>query len=224
MRDHDQKYYLIKSGEVKKRAEEHRKTYIRLMDELWKVVESFGCTEARIDRRMMLIEGLRFKGDVPLGWTKPKRRGVSYPKRGTLGASTKKFFTPSGSYCVETHPELQSFEKWLGCPFHCAWKSKDGKSSGSYHLGRLFSDGVVFWYDPQGPMMLELPDVARAKKDAEEQGRIVENKVLDWVPPKGLKEILKEEWDLMAAKHKHREKERLSGCALIENTLGSGRE
>jgi hypothetical protein len=44
--------------------------------------------------------------------------------------------------------------------------------------------------------------VAAAKARALKEGRTIDGNVLDWVPPKGLKEILSEEWDLMAAKHK----------------------
>lgn len=201
MRDREQKYYLVKSGEVKRRAEEHRKVFIRLRQELWKIVESFGSDTASICDTMMIIEGIKFKGSPPEGWKKPGRYGLSLPKRGTLTPELRKYFPPSNSYRVETHPELKSFGAWLKCPFGYQWKSKDGKSSGSYLIGRIFSKGFVFWYDPEGPIMLELPDVAGAKKRAEENGEIVENNVLDWVPPKGLKEILKEEWDLMAAKH-----------------------
>lgn len=201
MRDSPQKYYLVKSGEVRRRAEEYRKTYIRLKANLWKIISSFGCEEASLDVRMMLIRSLRFKKAPPAGWTKPNRWGLSRPKPGTLKPEIRKFFTPSGTYCVETHMELKSFEAWLACPFGYSWKSKDGKSSGSATIGRLFSDGFVYWYDPEGPIMLELPDVAGAKKRAAERGELVDNNALDWVPPKGLKEILSEEWDLMAAKH-----------------------
>lgn len=206
MRDSQQKYYLCKSGEVKRRAEEHRKTFLRLRAELWKVVESFGATAARLDDRMMLIQGIEFKGEPPVGWTK-KKHGVSRPKRGILGFNERKFFTPDGSYSVETHKELRPFGDWLKCPFSYLWNSKDGKSSGRNHIGRLFSDGFTYWYDPAGPIMLELPDVEAAKKRALERGEIADNNVLDWVPPKGLKEILGEEWGLMAAKHKQKTKE-----------------
>lgn len=201
MRDADQKYYICKSGEVKHRAEEHRTTFLRLKDKLWEVVNSFGSERASIDTRMMLIQGIEFKGEPPVGWTK-KKNGVSKPKRGTLPPEVRKFFTPDGSYYVTPHEDLNPLAKWLNCPFGYSWKSKDGKSSGMHHLGRLFSDGFTYWYDKDGPIMLELPDVAKAKAESIKRGEIVENNVLDWVPPKGLKEILPEEWDLMAAKHK----------------------
>jgi hypothetical protein len=47
-----------------------------------------------------------------------------------------------------------------------------------------------------------LPDVALAKAECAKNGYTVEGNALDWTPPKGLKEILLEEWELMAAKHK----------------------
>lgn len=205
MRDRDQKYYLCKSGEVKRRAEEHRKAYIKLKSKLWKVVESFGSDSASIDTQMMLIRGIAFKGDAPTGWTKEKH-GVSRPKKGTLPAEVRRFFVPDGGYMVETHKDLVGFLQWLGCPFGYGWKSKEGASSGSSHIGRLFARDRMFWYDEHGPIMLELPDVAGAKARAAEAGHIVDDNVLDWTPPKGLKEIMKEEWDLMAARHERAEK------------------
>ncbi len=199
MKDRDQKYYICKSGEVKKRAEEYRKTFLRLKAELWRVVETFGADSASIDDEMMLIRGIAFKGATPQGWTKPKH-GISYPKRGTLGFDARKHFTPSGSYSVEMHKELRPFREWLKCPFGYHYTIKAGQ--GFTHIGRLFNRSFVYWYDSSGPIMLELPDVAGAKARALESGETVVDGVLDWVPPKGLKEILPEEWALMAARHK----------------------
>ena len=202
MKDCDQKHYLCTSGEVKRRAEEHRRTFIRLKENLWKVVKSLDSDEACINDAMMLIEGIRFKGVyVPDGWTKPDRRMLSRPKRGTLPPETMKFFTPGGSYAIETHPELKAFNDWLKCPFSYSYQSKDGTMTGRNTIGRLFSDGFTYWYSSTGPIMLVLPDVTAAKKRAKEKKEIVDGSVLDWTPPKGLKEILREEWDLMAAKH-----------------------
>ena len=203
MRDADQKYYICKSGEVKRQAEEYRKTYLRLKTKLWEVAESFGVAEASLCPQMMLIRGLCFKGEPPAGWTKAKH-SISYPKRGTLAPGVREFFTPPGSYTVTTHKELLHFQTWLNCPFHYSFTTKDG--SGSSTIGRIFSDGFVYWYDPTGPIMLELPDVAAAKKRCKAKKEIPDNNMLDWVPPKGLKEIMIEEWNLMSAKHKKKTK------------------
>jgi hypothetical protein len=202
MKDCTQKHYLCTSGEVKRHAEEHRHTFIRLREQLWKVVKSFGSDEASICDTMMLIRGIKFKGAPPEGWTKPNRYEGSRPKRGTLPPETMKFFTPGGSYFIETHPELKALNEWLKCPFSYSYQSKDGKTTGRNTIGRLFSDGFTYWYSSTGPIMLILPDVAAAKARAKEKKEIVDGNVLDWTPPKGLKEILKEEWDLMAAKHR----------------------
>jgi hypothetical protein len=205
MRDLDQKYYLCKSGEVKKHAEEHRRTFLRLRAKLWKVVTSFGSDEASICDTMMLIRGIHFKDGTPAGWTKPGRHDrCSHPKRGTLSPEIQAFFTPSGNYFIELHEELKPFGDWLKCPFHYSYTSKDGRCSGRSTIGRIFADSFVYWYDPAGPIMLILPDVAAAKARSVKKREIVDGNVLDWQPPAGLKEILSEEWDLMEAKHKRR--------------------
>lgn len=119
MRDSDQKYYLCKSGEVKKRAEAHRATFIKL----------------------------------------------------------RKFFTPDGGYFVELHPELHPelkvFEDWLGCPQRYSYTQGKG-TSGATCIGRMFQQGIAYWYDGKGPILLELPDVAAARAYAKKEGRVVE--------------------------------------------------
>jgi hypothetical protein len=203
MRDLDQKHYLCTSGEVKKRAEEHRRVFLRLRARLWKVVKSFGSDEASICDSMMLICGIHFKDGPPPGWTKPGRYdNCSRPKRGTVPPEIRALFTPGGSYVVEPHEELKPFGEWLNCPFRYSYTSKDGTCSGSSTIGRIFADSFVYWYDPSGPLMLILPDVAAAKVRSIKKREIVDGNVLDWQPPVGLKEILSEEWDLMKAKHK----------------------
>lgn len=206
MKDCDQKFYICVSGEVRRHAEEHRRTFCRLRDHLWKIVESLGSDEAIINDTMMLIDGIKFAGGPPTGWTKPDKSGCSRPKRGTLPPETQKFFTPGGSYWIKPHEELKAFGDWLKCPFDYSYKSKDGTTSGSNTIGRLFADSFVYWYNPKGPILLVLPDVAAAKSRAAKKKEIVEDNVLNWTPPKGLKEILSEEWDLMTAKHRRKSK------------------
>lgn len=206
MKDREQKYYICKSGEVKKQAEKHRKVFIQLVEDLWSVITALGGKEARLCYTMMLIKGIKFEKQPEVGWTKPDKFGLSRPKQGTLQPDLMQYFTPKGSYAVTLHPELKEFKDWLKCPFWYSYKTQGG--SGSITIGRLFADTFVYWYDPKGPILLELPDVARAKREAINNNQTIDNDVLDWKPPKGLKEILIEEWNLMAAKHKKKQKER----------------
>jgi hypothetical protein len=94
MRDHEQKYYLCQSGEVKRRAEEYRQVNLRLRAKLWDVISSFGAEKASICGTMMLIRGIAFKGAPPKGWTKP-RHGISRPKPGTLSPELRQYFQPA---------------------------------------------------------------------------------------------------------------------------------
>lgn len=202
-------FYLCESGEVKKRANAYRRTYIRLKGVLFDVVKSVGSDKSYIDDTMMLISGVKFDGPVPAGWSKPHRRTKDCrPLRTKENAELLKHFTPFGCYCVKAHPELQKFWDWLECPDSYRWKSADGKSSGSRGIGDFFRNLQMYWYAERGPLLLKTPDVAAAKEEAEKEKRIVEGNVLNWQPPKGLRRILPQKWDLMQAEHAARKGEK----------------
>ncbi len=201
MEDHPQIHYLCASGEVKKRAEAHRRAFTKLRKALFDVVHSLGATRCRIQDSMLLLQGITFEGEPPTGWTKKDKGGCSRPKPTKANAEILKHFTPSGGYCIETHPDLLDFEKWLGCPMSYEY-TQAPTSKGWSTIGRMFADGVLYWYSATGPILAILPDIAAARIYAEEHRQVVVGNVLDWKPPKGLKRILPEEWKLMQAKHK----------------------
>ncbi len=198
MQDFPQKYYLCVSGEVKERAEEYQKAYNELWSHLIKLVKSMGATDYRFEPSMMLLIGIKFKGEPPKGWT--KKRGYSRPPD---NKAISKYFTPSGGHRITTHPKLAAFQEWLGCPMSYSY-TKGKTNSGWTTIGRLFSDGLLYWYDSTGPILLVIPDVALARSQARAEGLKIADKGLTWKRPKGLKEILPEEWYLMSANHEQK--------------------
>ena len=194
------KYYICESGEVRKKANAHRAAFIRLKSALFDVVNSLGAKQCRIETDMMLLSGIYFPNDPPAGWTKKGPRG-SRPKPIKANADILKHFTPSTPYQVTTHPELQALWDWLKCPASYSWKMPGKEHSGWEMIDHRFSTHQACWLDANGPVVLILPNVAAAKAKALELGRAIEGSALDWTPPKGLREILPEEWDLMKARH-----------------------
>lgn len=193
-------YYLCESGEVRKRANSHRTTYIKLKTALVNAVEALGCKDASVDETMMRLRGVVFPGAVPAGWSKPDKHRLSRPLRLKENEAVRKHFTPDGGYMVERHPQLQEFFTWLGCP--TGYRYTQGKTcSGNTCIGNIFAPVGVYWYAARGPLMLRTPDVAKEKADAASEKREVEKGALDWKPPKGLRRILAEEWALMQAKY-----------------------
>lgn len=185
-------FYLANSGEAKKKAWEYRASFIRLGAALFKIVESFGATKASTCDTMMLLRGVILPKPLD-GWTKPDRDGLSRPLKTKANADLLRHFTPGGYYAVKEHPELAAFNEWLKCP--CGYSYTQGPNiSGTTRIGK------------HGPVGVVLPNVAKERAEAVAAGKKVENNVLDWKPPRGLKRILCEEWDLMEAKHKARSK------------------
>jgi hypothetical protein len=201
MQDFPQKHYICVAGNVKKHAEAYREAHMRLYGKLITVAKSVGVTSIHYEPSMMLLISLYFKEAPPAGWTKKDKYGRSRPLPTLANKEMLTHFTPGGSHQITTHPELLAFQTWLGCPLSYNYKQGD-TCSGWSTIGRLFSDGLLYWYSVTGPIVLVIPDMVAARKYAKENKQIVTDNVLDWKPPKGLKEILPEEWELMAAKHK----------------------
>ena len=203
-------YYLCTSGEVKKLANEHRAAHIRLKKELWAFVESMGCKSASIDERLMRLRGVVFPSEVPSGWTKLNKHKLSCPQRYNKDPDILRYFVQRMPTIPEEPAELAKFHTWLNCPLGYHYTHKTG--NGWSRIGGFY--GVrLYWYSATSPIMLEVPDVKNAKAQAHHAGYTVKNNVLDWKLPKGCKEIMVEEWQLMVAKHKkkkHANKERTS--------------
>lgn len=200
----DSLFYLANSGEAKKKAWEYRAAVIRLGAALFKIVESYGATKASTHDTMMLLRGVILPKPLD-GWTKPDSNGLSRPLKTKANADLLRHFTPDGYYTLKEHPELAAFSDWLKCP--CGYSYTQGPNiSGSTRIGSLFRPIQVVWYSEHGPVGVVLPNVAKERAEAVAAGKTVKDNVLDWKPPRGLKCILSEEWDLMAAKHKARSK------------------
>jgi hypothetical protein len=195
------KYYLCTGKRAYAEANKYRQFHNGKVSALQEVAASIGATNFRYHPEMLLLTHVKLPDDkLTKSWTKPKG-GYSRPKKRRGNEPLLKHFTPSGWYTVEANDGLKEFWDWLGCP-----DSFDYTEGGCDCWSSLGSAGV-YWFSADGPLLVRTPDIAAAKAYADMRDYQVTNGKLDWKPPRGLKEILKEEWDLLRAKHEAKRKE-----------------
>jgi hypothetical protein len=191
------KYYLLESGEILKMAEDYRNDFFRKQKEMFEYVESIGGDGYKLGGRDGLCS-VHFPNDEqPKDFKKPDSQGCCQPyKRSKYAEEFKKYRLPS---CLET------FKDYLGCPTSLSYEY-DG-ASGCTCIGHPFNPIGVYWYCADGPLLLSVPDIQRYTKNIRE-GRedvVFKNGMDKWTIDKpGAKAILKEEWDLMVAKHEQK--------------------
>jgi hypothetical protein len=204
------KYYLCESGDAKHHADKHRDSYITLRRNLLTLVESLGAKNCRFCPDMMLLTGVFFLNDPPQGWTKKSQYG-SRPKYTKANANILTHFTPKPPYQVIRHPELQALWDWLKCPSSYEYTVPGTTTEGSSSISRYGNTHEACWISEQHPVLLVLPDLLHAKEEAAKGNHVIKGNTLDWVPPEGMREIMREEWDLMKAQYNHAEALRRAG-------------
>jgi len=124
-------------------------------------------------------------------FTKPDRKGISHPKKGT------EWFK---RWENQTGWDRRGYElaKTFGVPTNINYK-KEG-SEGWGHISHGLTSGVGFLYlSADGPYCLYVPDVAERVQYYRDQGYTVD---LTWPTEfDGAHPILKEEWELIVAQH-----------------------
>lgn len=197
-----QKYYLVESGEIRERAEIYRQALIARHKELQAITKSLGAQSYQACSWTLKLRGVGFEGEVPKGFKKPDSYGMCRPYKKNTDAL--EHFTKSGT--IERFPPYLAFFDWLGCPQCYSFDTDDGWGNSSIgHPGEPYG---LYWYDPEGPILLMVPDVEDAAVKAQEQGHRVRDNALDWrIHPThpGATEILYERWQWMRAEYKQQQ-------------------
>ncbi len=195
------KYYICKSGTIRRKAEEYRSTYIQRVNEVDKLVKPLGADKYSLHEATLLVRGVNFVGAIPEGWHKPKcLGGYARPKPTKENAVILQHFTPHGVHFVRRPPKLQEFFAWLDFPvFYDYTVEGDTDRRGSSIVS--FYNHELMWFSASSKIILALPDLEKVREEAKKERRIVVGGVLDWKTPKGLVEISKEEYAYLKAKH-----------------------
>lgn len=189
------KYYLVKSGPVLKAIKDWVKLYQAAHRASLEYVHSHGYKRWMSSRggRLIAIGG---PGEFP-DFKKANSKGVRWPKHNTVADKEIR--------ALPEAPEItEHLNKIIQCPLSISYTYPEGSGSGS--IGACWEPVGVAFYDPKGPFMVWMPDYAGIlkRRKAEMRGKKAKFKKPNQTGPhlEGLQEILREEWDLMDAKHK----------------------
>lgn len=199
-------YYLVQEGEISKDAQQFRKNWIAQRKKIITYLKKHfpHCTGYCIGWNGV-IWSLKFEqGKVPEGFCKLDRNGGTRPKKKseTWGVFDK---IPT----IEENSDPLLIKKY-NIPLFIEYKTKD-KSQGLTRIGNWSFTTSLEWFDNKGPILLKLPNVKQAIEmfKVDHPGATIVNKeILKWKPPEGLKPIMKEEWELIQAKHEMKEKKK----------------
>ncbi|WP_422363148.1 hypothetical protein [Pyruvatibacter mobilis] len=196
MRGHA-KHYLIESGPTLALVSELVMLRHKAAKEILEKVRALGGVNFRVDPNGA-VTALWFAGKPPKGYCKPDRAGGHQPRKGSKAEAA-----------IRALPRLpdvdRAVQKALGIPDSLSTEGPDACSSSSGLIG-LFPNPVgIAYYHPEGPYLLWTPDVEFYKARALEvsPGCTITHPSPDWeLDTSGLREVLKEEWDLLVARHK----------------------
>lgn len=160
------------------------------LDRAFSMLHELGVTHHTRDDSTGVVTGVAFpRGEVPAGWTKPDKYGVSRPKKGT--DEYKRFNAQVG------HPKASPLIK---SAFNIPTSMKCEGPNGE----RFIEMG--HWFEPCGfatmgdtpPFLLVIPNVAYYVAKAEAEGYTVPAEVKAFKPEfEGCRAITEDDWDLM---------------------------
>lgn len=197
----DSLYFIIEhsSGDLLLAAEKFRSDYHTWLKETLAYVKTFGAVSFR-DAWGSGIGAVEFgENPVPPEFRKTTKRGIYVPRKKSKYVE---------EFAMYRRPNVADYlQNFMSMDSSIQWSVK-GKSTGCYHVGNWDTPYGLYWYSNPGPILLITPDfvssIKRLQKD--EPGVEITNGVDRWKAPKGCRKILKEEWDLMQAKHDYEKK------------------
>lgn len=191
-------YILVEGGPIFGVCKEWVSAFIAARQAGMDYAKGIGGEATTHMRQTGQLSGVVFpRGETPEGWTKPNGRRISYPKK-------RSQYHKEVAALPAAHSFLGALQAEIGPVSHdMSWE--DGECSGSQMVGPFFGVQCYTFNGADGPFLLEVPDLARARKNllAERpSATIKESRGADWnFSLEGTRRVLKEEWDFLAAKH-----------------------
>lgn len=157
------------------------------------LAKELGIEEATSDIQTGVLRGVVFKGAVHADFTKPSRKSISFPKKGTDWH--KRFASQVGH-----EPAEQVISRELGVPTSLSYTTASGE--GWRMIGMPFRACQFLWLTHDGPYAMVIPDVAAEVKDMESDGSLVTEPDRSFKAEfDGCRLIEDEEWELLVAQH-----------------------
>lgn len=188
-------YFAVEGGTTLELAVAHVEKRLSVIRGNTEIAKEIGAQRFVVDISKGTISGVVFDGKTHSDFKKPNRRGVSYPKK---GSEWERRFSDLDGYDACGYGLADT----LGVPTVISYESET--SRGSAVISPDFNSGVGFLYlSAAGPFVLYIPDIAAVVADYETRGYSVSPECKSFKPEfDGAKPILKEEWELLVAKHK----------------------
>lgn len=194
-------YFAIDGGTTLELARKHVAERAAVEDVNRALAKELGAEQYTVDFANGAICGVIFKGAPHADFKKADRRGVSSPKQKTEWA---KRFADVRGYDRRGF----SLAKALGVPTDISYNNETTRG-GSCVSGGFSSGTGLLYCSSSGPFALYIPDVAAVVADYEARGYTVCDECKFFKPEfDGARQILKEEWELVVARHKLAEAER----------------
>jgi len=166
-----------------------------------------GASAYQTEHDTLRLAGLTFDGPVPLGWKSignTSRRGGKQsfaPRRGSDAYNEMQALP-----CISTTPDVVADA--LGIPTMIDYVDANGKYAGGVVLSLPGSECGFAYPSTSGPFLLVTPDVQKAVESCEKSlpsiapHLFIGQSIKDYRPEfEGCRQILREEWDLIVAKH-----------------------
>lgn len=187
-------YFAVEGGRTLKLARKHVAERAAVEEVNRALAKELGAERYVVSVLDGVLCGVVFSGAVHPDFKKPDRRGVSYPKAKTgwrIRLSDLTGYDRRG----------YGLAKALGVPTTIHYTFEDGRGMGA--ISRGIGSGVGFLYlSEDGPFALYIPDVAHVVADYEARGYTVCDECKNFKPEfDGARQILKEEWELVVARH-----------------------
>lgn len=195
----DTLYFLVESGKAREVTEKYIKQYICVMDANHEYIRQFpDVTQYSHNNCSGRINGVIFPNEIPKGFLKADKRGVSYPRSNSKWAKE-----------IAELPKCQDANLLIAhefsIPLDIKWKNNQG-GYGSGSIGNiLYACGVMFNDGLDGDIAIWIPDVPKYVERYKNSsfyaaGGIVEveEPANSFVPNiEGARQISKKEWELL---------------------------
>lgn len=204
--------FMIEGGKPLEMIKQHIAERMRVRQEIRELAKELGVEEVHTDRGNGVLRAVVFTGDVHPEFTKPKKDGASYPKKGSIWA--KRLAEQKG---YRDPSEWISSE--FGVPLTVSYKTQDG-GWGSTCIGNFINECGFLYLSEEGPYAMWVPDVPAYVAQYSGDGTIVDEPAASFkMEFKGCRRIEDEEWEILVLQDKLAKKKSERAAAFSNAAL-----
>lgn len=194
--------FAIEGGDALCLVKQHIADRIAAQEAARELAKELGVEHIYTDRFEGKLLGVAFRrGFVHKDFTKPDRKNISYPRK---GSEWEKRFLAQTGYTNPVHLISEFFSIPLSLSYTC-----EGGGTGFTGVGNPFVECGFLYMSAEGPYAMWVPDVPACVARREADGsRVAEPAKSFKLEIDGCRRIDQEEWDLIAAQYKFDQKKR----------------